>query len=50
NRVGIRNSKLQYYSVATACCNNTTLKPRIYDIATNHKLRKCCNIYDIATN
>ncbi|CAG8611192.1 7622_t:CDS:2, partial [Funneliformis mosseae] len=28
--VGTRNSELRYYGVATACCNNTTLKPGIY--------------------
>ncbi|CAG8705735.1 10061_t:CDS:2, partial [Funneliformis mosseae] len=46
DRVGTRNSELRYYSVATACCNNTTLKSGIYGVATNHKLRKCRNIYD----
>ncbi|CAG8734162.1 4966_t:CDS:1, partial [Funneliformis mosseae] len=49
-RVGICNLELQYYGIATACCNNTTLKPRIYSVATNYKLRKCRNIYDVATN
>ncbi|CAG8717778.1 3264_t:CDS:1, partial [Funneliformis mosseae] len=45
-----RNSELQYYDVATACCNNTTLKPGIYSVVTNHKLWKYRNIYDVATN